>query len=349
MRHSLRKTRILPIFAMAILMTSLFTFCKKEKEPEAPAMKIGLVTGVGKLFDKGFNEQAYQAVIEAAQIVGGTWEVKVTSSATEIENDIKYFVDHQYDVIITLGYDAAAATLAAATASPGIKFILLDYSPGNLPSNLSCIVFSVDQAAFPCGFLAASRAFQQNPAAAKVGYVAGPKIPPIDQFTVSFTAGVNYFNTKYGKLVDVSGVNAATFTDTLLGARLADSLMQKGAEVIFACAGSTGNGALYQVKASGKTAIGVDTDQYLTIPDVGNILMTSCMKNLRSGILNGIQSIKNGQFQGGKTLTSTLSEKGVDLAPYHDFETQIPDSIKTAVNEIRSKIIDGTLPTGWPK
>ena len=343
------KTKIF-ILCQILIVLSFFLFsCKKDNGSETVPMKIGLVTGVGKLDDNGFNEQAYQATQEAAQSVGGTWEVKESSSATDILNNIKYFTDQQFDVIITLGYDASEATVAAATAYPKIKFILLDYSPGSLPSNLSCTVFAVDQAAFPCGFLAASRAFQQNPSAAKVGYVAGPKIPPIDQFTQSFTAGVTYFNSKYGKLVDVSGVNAVTFTDTILGAHLADSLMQKGAGVIFACAGKTGNGALYQVKARGKSAIGVDTDQFLTIPDVGTVLITSCMKNLRSGILTGIQSIKNSQFQGGKTLTSTLSEQGVGLAPYHNYDAQIPDSIKNAVAEIKTRIINGTLPTGWPK
>ncbi len=335
--------------SMVILLTISLISCKKEKEPETASMKIGLVTGLGRLLDKGFNEQAYLAVQEAAYNVHGTWEVKESFTLTDIENNIRYFTENGFDIIITLSYDAVEATLAAASENPQTMFLMLDHSPGTIPSNVSCIVFAVDQASFPCGFLAASRAFQQNGAAAKVGYVAGPKIPPIDQFTASFTAGVHYFNSLYGKNVEISGVNAPVFTDTILGGHLADSLIQAGAEVIFACAGITGNGALSQVKIRGKSAIGVDTDQYLTIPGVGSILLTSCMKNLRSGILNSIQSFYNGQFQGGKTLTSTLAEKGVDLAPYHDFDSQIPDSIKTAVDEIKNLIINGQLSTGWLK
>lgn len=332
------------IFLVVVLLAAVLSSCtKEENEP----MKIGLVTGIGKLYDKGFSEQAYYAVQQAAQDVDGVWEVKECASAADIEPNIAYFTGNQFDVIITLGYDAAEATLAAANAFPHIKFIMLDYSPGNLPSNLSCTVFAVDQAAFPCGFLAAAWAHQQDQGDAKVGYVAGPKIPPIDQFTISFSAGVNYFNSRYGAGVGVSGVNATTFTDTILGAHLADSLIQRGADVVFACAGITGNGALSQVKTSGKAAIGVDNDQYLTIPEVGSVLLTSCMKNLTSGIISEISAIDNGQFHGGQTLISTLAEQGVDLAPYHDFETLIPDSIKNAVEEIKTGIINGTIETGW--
>ena len=140
-------TRIFALCILAILLTFSLTSCKKKNETETPAMKIGLVTGIGNLFDKGFNQQAYEAVIEAAKNVGGTWEVKVSTSATDIENNIKYFTDNQFDVIVTLGYDAADATLAAANSFPQTRFMLLDYSPGNLPSNLLCTVFAVDQAA----------------------------------------------------------------------------------------------------------------------------------------------------------------------------------------------------------
>ena len=346
MKYYIFKPGFLMLATVLLLAITQLSSCKKDAETP---LKIGLVTGIGKLFDKGFSEQAYYAVKEAAGDIGADWEVKECSSAADIANNIKYFTDKNFNIIITLGYDASEATHAAATAYPNTKFLMLDYSPGTLPANMSCVVFAVDQASFPCGFLAAFRAFQQNALAPKVGYVAGPKIPPIEQFTTSFTAGVNYFNTRYAKNVGISGVNAAIFTDTILGAHLADSLIQQGAEVIFACAGITGNGALSQVKTLGKSAIGVDTDQYLTIPGVGSILLTSCMKNLRSGILNGIQSINDGTFQGGTTLTSNLSEKGVDLAPYHDFESQIPDSIKSAVNDIKAMIINGSLQTGWPK
>ena len=147
--------------------------------------------------------------------------------------------------------------------------------------------------------------------------------------------------------VEALGAHAGNFDDTLQGAHLADSLIQSGADLIFACAGKTGNGALYQAKISGKQGIGVDTDQYLTIPEVGDILLTSCMKRLDISIHDEIIAISQNQFHGGTSITTNLTSNGVQLAPFHDFENQIPDSIKTVLGEIRQGIINGTVNTGW--
>lgn len=336
------KRLLVPMVLIAIM---LVVSCKKDERP-AP-IKVGLVTGFGNINDRGFNQQAYEGLLAAAGEVNLEWEVKEISSVSDIENNIAYFAGKNFDVIITLTYDAAQPTLDAAYLYPEIKFLLLDYSFASLPANMACITYEVDQASFPCGFLAASWAQKVNPSAAKVGYVAGPDTPPIQQFTKSFRAGVEYFKQRYGLNVSVLGANANSFNDTIQGAHLADSLMQLGAEVIFACAGKSGNGALYQAKNAGKVAIGVDVDQYLTIPEVGNILLTSCMKKMGDGIIQEIVSISKGEFHGGQTIISNLENNGVDLAPYHDFQNLIPDSTKTAILEIKQGIISGTIATGW--
>ncbi len=337
--------KYLSLVGAFLLLGIVVPGCKKEKST-AP-MRIGLVTGFGTLNDRGFNQQAYEGLLAAAGEVNLDWEVRESTSVSDIEDNIAYFANNKFDLIITLTYDAAQPTFEAAFLFPDIKFLLLDYSFTSLPANLSCITYEVEQASFPCGFLAAYWAHKVKPFSATVGYVAGPDIPTIQQFTSSFRAGVEYFNNLYGLSTSVIGVHANVFNDTLQGAHLADSLLQLGAEVIFACAGKTGNGALYQVKNVGKVAIGVDTDQYLTIPEVGSVLLTSCMKRLDESIYHDVISISKGEFHGGQTTLSTLSNNGVDLAPYHGFESLIQDSIKEAVLKIKQGIIAGTIDTGW--
>jgi basic membrane protein A len=339
------KNVLLLWITLILLSIQLFTACIKEVKTET--IRIGLVTGVGNLNDRGFNQQAYEGLLAANLLVETYHEVKESSSVADIENNILHFANNDFDVIITLGYDAAQPTLDAANLYPSIKFLLLDHSFTESPPNLACVIYQVDQASFPCGFLAAYWALRKNPANPVVGYVAGPDIPTIRQFTSSFAAGVDYFNNQYGASVTVSGANALSFTDTLQGAHLADSLIQLGAEVIFACAGKTGNGALYKARDAGMSAIGVDTDQYETIPEVGNILLTSCMKRLGDAIITEIIAVRNSQFHGGQTLFSKLENNGVDLAPYHDFEPLIPDSIKQAILTIKQGIIDGSIDSGW--
>ena len=340
------KRNSLVLLMLVLLILSIMPSCKKSDDS---SLKVGLISGLGGLNDRGFNEQAIAGLQAAAEAIPIQYEVKECSDIALLASNIKYFTDNKFDVIITLVYDAAEATLAAASSNPKTKFIILDYSYETVPENVVCATYKVDQASFPCGFLAAYQAWHKNPANPAVGYVGGPDIPEIQQFTVSFTKGVDYFNTKYGQAVSVSGANATNFTDTLQGAHIADSLIQRGAEVIFACAGKTGNGALYKVKEASKTGIGVDTDQFYSIPQVGSYLLTSCMKRLDVAILSEITSIHNGQFHGGQTLQYDLASNGVDIAPYHDFETLIPDSIKQEVLNIKNGVINGTILTGWTK
>ena len=145
------------------------------------------------------------------------------------------------------------------------------------------------------------------------------------------------------------GYYATSFTDSLQGARLADSLITKNASVIFAFAGTTGNGALYKVKDAGKWAIGVDVDQYISIPKVGPVLLTSSMKALNVMVYNAIYGYCNSVFAGGTVVHGKLSNNGVGIAPFHNYDALIPDSIETALVSIETGIKDGTIKTGWPE
>lgn len=337
--------KALSVFLLFLVVVMTVISCKKDED--ASPLKVGLVVGFGTISDKGFNQMAYEGLLMANQEMDFDWEIKESTTVADINNNIAWFATNNFDVIVTLGYDASQATLEAAQANPQIKFVLLDHSFGEIPANLACITYQIDQVSFPAGFLAAYWANKTDPADAKVGNVAGPEIPPILQFTQSFAAGVDYFNDQYTSEVVVNGSYATSFIDTLQGAYLAESLIQNGADVIFACAGTTGNGALYQAKNAGIAGIGVDTDQYFTIPDVGDILITSCIKRLDQSLYNELVAIGNGQFHGGTTSNGNLTNNGVELAPFHNYENQIPDSIKTALSLIRQGIINGSINTGW--
>ncbi|MCX6271103.1 MAG: BMP family ABC transporter substrate-binding protein [Bacteroidetes bacterium] len=339
------KAKPIVLFTLLFVLMQVLPSCTKEKD-KAPK-KIGLVAGPGGIQDKGFNQQAFESLVAASKVENIEYEVKESSSSSQIAGNIAYFTGKGVDMIIALGYDAADATKQAALANPGIKFLLIDYAMADLPSNMLAVSYQVDQASFPCGFLAAYWASVKDTIAPSVGYVAGPAIPAINQFTRSFEAGVQYYNTQHGKNVTVTGANAQVFNDTVIGAHLADSLLQLGVEVIFACAGKTGNGALYKVKESGKAAIGVDTDQYLTIPQVGNILLSSCLKKVDKAVYDELVSFNNNTFTGGQTIIYNLGNQGVDMAGYHDYESLVPDNIKNEIIDIKYKISQGTLNTGW--
>lgn len=339
----MKKITCTAIFIVIAVFT-IFSSCHRTQES---ALKIGLISGVGGFNDRGFNQDildGYKLFKDDYGFYGGTRECL---SEADFASNINYFLADGFDLIITVGYAASSATIEAARANPGTDFIILDYSMDNPSANLLCVIFQVDESSFPCGFLAAYWAQRQNPTRPLAGFVAGPDIPQIRQFSESYSHGIAYYNQQYQKNVGVEGYFASSFSDTLQGAQLADSLIRQNASVIFAFAGKTGNGALYKVKEAGKWAIGVDVDQYYSIPEVGSVLLTSCVKHLKTTVYSLLQGYNNGTYYGGQVVKCDLKRAGVGMAPFHEYETAIPDSIKVALDSIMDGIQKGKISTGW--
>ncbi len=338
------------LFCIALMLGLFLSSCLKTSGPTPqPVLRIGLVGGSGGFNDAGFNQSILTGFIHAANDFPMYCQARESKTASDIPVNIDYYLLNSFEMIMTAGYESSQAILEAAQAHPGTDFVILDYSATSPPANLLCATFDVDQSSFPCGFLAAWWAYNQNNMNPVTGFVGGPEIPEIRQFSVSFTNGVSYFNNLYHKNVSIVGCYASSFSDTLQGARLADSLLKLNASVIFTFAGKTGNGALYKVKEAGKWAIGVDVDQYYSIPQVGSILLTSCIKELGLMTYTILGNYYNNKFPGGTVIRGDLSNQGVGMAPFHYYGLLIPDSVKTAITAIETGIKNGTIKTGWPE
>ena len=338
------------IFCIVLIPGFILSSCLKESDPvPQKLLKVGLVSGLGGFSDAGFNQNILLGFQNAADDFPMMFQARECMTAGDFTVNINYFLANKFDLINTTGYNAAQATISAANSNPNTAFAILDYSAATIPANLVCAVFDVDQSSFPCGFLAAWWSYNKNMIDPVAGFVAGPDIPGIRQFSVSYIHGVAYFNSLYNKNVQTLGYFANSFTDTLQGARLADSLLKQNVSTVFAFAGQTGNGALYKVKDAGKWAIGVDVDQYFSIPQVGPALLTSCMKELSNMIYGIIKTFYYQDFPGGTTIHGNLSNLGVGMAPYHNYKNQIPDSVRAAINTIEVGIKNGTIRTGWPE
>jgi basic membrane protein A len=180
-----------------------------------------------------------------------------------------------------------------------------------------------------------------------VAYVAGMEIPPVMQFVVGYQSGVAYYNSQRGRDVQVLGAVAGTFTYIDTGRDLANGLISQGADVIFGVGGVMGNGALGAARDRGKWGIGVDVDQYLTLPQERGILLTSVMKNLDNAVYSLIQEALEGRFHGGETTVGTLENRGTGLAPFHDFEDQIPQNLRVELELIAGGLMSGRIVTDW--
>ncbi|HEY3082743.1 MAG TPA: BMP family ABC transporter substrate-binding protein, partial [Chloroflexota bacterium] len=136
---------------------------------------------------------------------------------------------------------------------------------------------------------------------------------------------------------------AKGFTDPDWGKSTTLQMIDQKADVVFAAGGLTGNGGLVAAAERKVLAIGVDTDQYLTLPEAKSVLLSSAMKLITPGVFNLIKSQQDGQFKGGNVVGD------VGLAPFHDLESQVPAAVKSKLAEIDKGLKDSSIKTPWGK
>ncbi len=311
-------------------------------------LRVGMVSDVGGVDDASFNQNTWEGLVRARDELGVSATFIESQAQADYEKNITEFGEQEFDLVFTVGFLINEATAKMAPLYPDSKFAGIDQWYDPPIDNVVAITFAVDQAAFPIGYLASGWAVLQDPDDPHVGWIGGMEIPPVQQFIVAYEAGVAYYNEQKGTDVKVSGVYVGDFEAADEGKIQGNSLIDEGVDVIFGVGGKTGNGGLAAAKERGKWGVGVDVDQYYTLPNEQDILITSCQKRLDNAVYAVVEQTLADEFPGGGVYVGTLENGGVGLAPYHDFEGQIPADLTAEVEAIVQGIIDGTIPTGWP-
>ena len=301
---------------------------------------VGLVTDVGEIDDKSFNQSAWEGVQKAADELGAQIDFIETQDAKDYGNNIGLFADNGYDVIVTVGFALGDATLEAAGQYPDVHFIGVDQFQGFETPNYTGILFPEDQSGFLAGALAAMLSESGT-----VGAVLGTDlVPPVVAFKEGYEAGAKYINPDINLISTYhpGGLDVA-FTDPEWGASTAKQAIDQGADVIFGAGGKTGNGALIEVaQHEGVYCIGVDTDQWLTVPEAHPCLVSSAMKLITPAVFDMIKAAKEGTAPEGNYFG------GAGLAPFHDFDgTVVTDEMKAQLEEIDAGLKDGSIETGY--
>jgi basic membrane protein A and related proteins len=185
----------------------------------------------------------------------------------------------------------------------------------------------------------------------KVGTFGGIKIPTVTIFMKGFQAGVKAYNAKHNTTVQVLGWDDATqdglftgnFQSTDDGKSFATNLVQEGADIILPVAGPVGLGsAAYCQTSNSCKIIGVDTDWFVSAPEYNSIELSSVQKKVDVAVLKTVKDVVDGKFTGG-TVTYTLADGGVDLAPFHNFDSQVPQTLKDELTQLKKDIISGAV------
>jgi basic membrane protein A len=316
--------------------------------------KACVVSDTGTINDKSFNQSAYEGTQQAVATDPSKLSTQFlpSASASDYASNITSFINQKCGIIVTVGFLMGDATQAAAKANPSQKFTIVDFTyPKPLP-NVSALVFNTVQDAFQAGYLAAGMS-----KTGKVATFGGQKLPTVTIYMDGYYDGVQYYNQKHHTNVQVLGWNEKTqngsftgnFTDLTAGQRLTTTFISEGADIIFPVAGNVGLGAAKAVQdadsAAGSQKVNmmwVDTDGCISAAQFCKYFITSVQKGIQAAVKNAVLTAANGTFKGGDYL-GTLANKGVGLAPYHDFESKVPASLKAEVSQIGTQIENGTI------
>ncbi len=298
---------------------------------EATVIKVGMVTDVGGVNDKSFNQTSWEG-LQALAAEDSTFQVNYLESKTDADyqTNINTFIDDGYDLIICVGYMLADATKEAAEANPDQLFAIIDDSSIDLP-NVACLMFAQEQASYLVGLVAGSVTESKT-----VGYVQGMVSDSMNLFGIGYISGV----LEVCPDATVLQYNANSFGDVAGGSTAAKDMITNGADVIYHAAGGTGMGVINTCAEEGVWAIGVDTDQSTLAPDS---VITSAMKRVDVASQDISKAVKDGTFAAGIHMYD-LSNGGVDLAPTRD---HIPAEVLETVEAAKAAIIAGekSVPT----
>jgi len=319
-------------------------------------LKVGLVTDTGGVNDKSFNQSAWAGVQKAATEFGYDAKYIESKQPTDYEKNIDQFATENYDVIVTVGFLMGDATAVKAKQYPNIKFAIIDnayfptkgiaycddtikdcYADGGL-TKVTSLMFQEDQVGFLAGVLAAGMTKTGT-----VCSVAGMQIPPVERFVVGYQNGAKWMKS------DVTTLNVyiPSFVDPAKGKETGASMIGQKCDVVFGVGGNTGNGGLLAAKEAGLMAIGVDVDQYNTYPEVKDILLSSAAKNVDVAVYEYLKTVNSKTDKAG-VVTANITNGGVGLAPFHDWDSKIPQAVKDKITTATAGLKDGSIKTGYP-
>ena len=307
-------------------------------------LKIGMVTDIGQLEDKSFNEFSWKGVQDGAKAIGAPEPQNiVTANTADYAANIQQFVDQGYNIIVTVGFLIGTDTRVAALQNPDVQFFGIDQfvAPPN-PPNYQGILFAEAQPGYLAGIVAATVS-----ETGVIGAVGGQSdVPPVLAYINGYRNGAASVNPDIKVLVQY----AEDFNDPAKGEAAANAMIQQDADVIFQVAGLTGAGALTAACAGGVWGIGVDVDQHGSLQDAAECIITSAEKKLQEATSQAIQRYAEDGPQGGAengNFFNDAKNDGIGLSPFTNLDP-LPEGLKEAVDAALAKFKDGSLDPCMP-
>ena len=341
---------LLVVFALVAACAPKPTEAPAEEPVEEPAEEpeaftVGMVTDMGGIDDKSFNQTSWLGLEMAEDELGVEASYLESSAQTDYGPNITQYLDQDTDLIVTVGFMLGEDTATFAKANPDVDFAIVDFAYDPTIDNVLGLVFATDQAAFLAGYLAAGMT-----QTGKVGTFGGVEIPSVTIFMVGMNNGIEFYNEQHGTDVEMLGINLFTgnFDSTDDGRRFAEDLIAEGADIIMPVAGPVGLGTAAAIQENpGTMLIGVDTDWCVSAAEYCDVTLASVLKKLENAVFEATRQSQAGNLEGG-LYVGTLENGGVGLSSFNEFDDDVPDDLKAELEEVQQDLISGAIDTGWP-
>ena len=313
-------------------------------EPKKTEVKAAMVTDIGGLGDKSFNDLSAAGLKKAEEELGVEIKVVESKAPTDYESNLTQLANSGFNPIFAVGFLMTDTVVKVAPTTPDVVYGGIDeFFEPTIP-NVVGITFKEAEAGYLAGVLAGSLTSQTDvdPRINDkliIGFVGGMEIPPVQAYQAGYIAGAK----KANPAVEVKSIYTGSFTDQAKGKEAGSALIGQGADIIFAAAGQTGLGTAQACQDGKALFIGVDSDQFLTIPAIGDTIITSAIKKIDVAVFETIKKAVDGTLKGGVNEALGIKEDAVGLAPYHDWDAKVPAETKAQVDAAKAEIAAGTV------
>ena len=302
----------------------------------APAKKIrvGLVTDIGGLHDRGFNQLSYAGLKRGEAKLGVDGRVILSKQSADYVPNLSALARQGYDLVIAVGFLMTDAVDAVAPKFPKTKFAIIDVDQAQLkhkPKNVRGLLFREQEGGYLIGYLAGLVTKHQG-GPQIVGVVGGIKIPPVDRFAGGFKAGATAANPGIKVLVDYS----QDFVAQAKCKEIALNHIAAGSQVEFADAGACGLGVHDAAQEKGIWSLGGDADQSYLGPQI----LSSELKKVDVAVYDTIRTTARGKFRGGANSIFTTANGGIGIGK---ISPKIPRSIVAKVMAVKQRMAAGKI------
>ncbi len=319
---------------------------KSETSPQKPQKKIivGMATDANGLGDGSFNDGVYAGLKQAED--EGLIEVRLIepTAMTDYVPNLSGLAEDGAELVFAVGFLFADALLEVAPNYPDTMFAGIDlfFDPSTIPENVIGITWKEQESGYLAGVVAGlmTKEFAGNSDKLNddnvIGAVLGMEIPPVVRYLAGFAAGAKSVNPD----VKVLDVVTNDFADQAKGKEATIAMAEQGADIVIQFAGLTGMGIFTAAQEKNILVMGADIDQNWAAPDY---TITSALKGTTQATYLTVTSFLDGTFEAGTNRTFGLAESAIDIAPYHNFESVVPQEVRDAVEKAKQQILSGEV------